>query len=920
MADPDRWDRLSELVETASGIAPAEREAFLRARTNDAALREEVLSLLATSVHPDIFNKPAFEWFAASQDPDSFPPQSGLPKLLVGERVAGRFRLLGFLGRGGMAEVYEAHDDMLEARVALKLLDPGLAEQPGFLDRFKREIRLARQVSHPNVARVHDLVEAQDHPQGHLYFYVMELIAGETLGARLKREGPLAVAEALVVARQLAAGLNAAHMAGVIHRDFKPGNILLADGRAVITDFGLAAPIPSGVAEVQLKTTSLLLGTPGYVAPEQWAGQAASAATDIYSFGIVLHEMVTGRHPNSKAGGPAPNPEWAAVIAKCLALDPKARWRTSVEAVDALEPGWITRRNLLLAVGLAGTASLAALGTRYYKHRLILASGARVMIAQLENDTRDASLSAWPSALARQLDLSRQVQPVEESVERNAARLRELAMRKGIPLLAFSSVTALGGDLSLNVRLELMGSDVNYPSRVWRKTWHASGKRDLLRLAGEAGEWIRETTGESEAEIRSRSKAPEVLTSESWDALTVFSAALEAKRKGELTQSLALYKEAERIDPNFALAAAKVSDLQAQLSQIDASLASQARAVALLRSKSVITREALQIRMVHAVDSWAFKEGADAAELYQSFYPTEAPGYFFAAEFHRLSGRYEQAVPLYSMTMEKDRNAAYVADKLVWVLLAMRKFNEAEDVIRSERKSHDSTWLRKMDGIRAWVIGDFQLARQTFESIGGLTDSAEITVSLCAQSLRAILQAELGQFDQAIEEFEKLLERCRRLGRTGESSSACIHLAELALFKGQADRAASYAEASASMGGYLAELRAVEYLIRSGRRTHTLVRNVQFTSSAFPRILAAQQRVRGELALSESVPTQALNHFKEAVLNSPSHLFPDGLLRSLRVMGHWEELNELKKQLRAQSATYFGRAFDYPPGGLARLG
>ena len=750
----------------------------------------------------------------------------------------------------------------------------------------------------------------------------MELIDGETLAAKLARDGPLSIEGATEIARQLAAGLDAAHTAGVIHRDFKPGNVMLASGRAVVTDFGLAIPIPPGGQDVQLATTSMLLGTPGYVAPEQWAGQPASTASDIYSFGVVLHEMIAGCHPNSRGVEKAEIPsEWSLVIQKCLELDHTARWKSAKDAVAALKPGLVSRRKVLvIAVGLGGL-SLGGYGLLSYREKVLLPPGAKVLIIPLDNKTNDQALSAWTEALARQLDLSRQVQPGSElAADVSPANLRESAMRRGIPLVAFFSAAPIAGDISLSLRLELLGQDVNFPARVWRRSWHAANRQDMMHLAGVAGEWIRQTAGESDAEIRERSRAPEVLTSASWEALRVFHAAERARRNGELDKSLALYQEAEQIDPKFALSAAKVGDVFMEVGRVDESLQAQARSVNLLKSKAVSTREALQVRIDHAIDGWSYADGAKAAELYRSLYPDEPTGHFFAAEYQFLSGRFEQAVALYRMADEKSPQTVYIFDKLHWTLLALRKFREADEVLEQNRTSTQLPWVKRMRGISAFVQGDFEYARRVFLELATLTGSGNVTVSIWGLLHLAQLEAELRNFDAAQSTFEKLLDYCRRMNRPGQEAYVCLHLAELMLGKGRIGQAVEFAEKSTIGGGRVSSLRAAAFLVRIKQGHRKLRKSVDSAQEVFPRISANQLLLDGETALADFAPQLAVNLFRKAQQISPVYSFPSGLLRGLRAAGELAEWRDLTDKLRSQSALYFRFALTYPPGGLANLG
>jgi len=199
--------------------------------------------------------------------------------------LAGRYRIVALLGRGGMGEVYRAHDLMLGQEVALKFLPEVAASNPAALARFYNEVRIARQVSHANVCRVYDLGEVDGQP-----YLSMEYVDGEDLGSLLRRIGRLPSDKAIEIARQLCAGLAAAHAKGVLHRDLKPANVMLnGRGHVVVTDFGLAA-----LAD-EIPGEEIRNGTPAYMAPEQLAGKEVTVQSDIYSLGLVLYEVFTGK-------------------------------------------------------------------------------------------------------------------------------------------------------------------------------------------------------------------------------------------------------------------------------------------------------------------------------------------------------------------------------------------------------------------------------------------------------------------------------------------------------------------------------------------------------------------------------------------------------------------------------------------------
>ena len=294
---------------------------------------------------------------------------SGAPRrgagFTPGTIVAGRYRIVALLGRGGMGEVYRADDLRLGQPVALKFVT--ISDAAGGIENLYHEVRVARQVSHPNVCRVHDVVEADG-----LRFIAMEYVDGEDLASLLRRVGRLPAAKATQVARDIASGLAAAHDRGIVHRDLKPGNVMIdGKGRARITDFGLASLAGHGEGTIS--------GTPAYMAPEQVAGGAVTPRSDVYALGLVLYELFTGkrvydtpsygerrsqrpitpRPPSTLA--PEIEPGFDRLIAACLAADPEAR-PASAHAVLALLPGG-DALDIALAAGETPSPEMVAAAT-----------------------------------------------------------------------------------------------------------------------------------------------------------------------------------------------------------------------------------------------------------------------------------------------------------------------------------------------------------------------------------------------------------------------------------------------------------------------------------------------------------------------------------------------------------------------------
>ena len=273
----------------------------------------------------------------------------GRRKLQRGDMLAGRFTIVQFLAEGGMGEVYEAADSHLQGKhYALKTLRPDFAQNSELRLRFEREVLLAREITHPNVCPTYDIFRA-DGPDGPVLFLTMKLLRGESLLARLKRLGRIPPDELRVIAKQMADALDAAHRGGVIHRDFKPGNVMIEpvrnDLRVSITDFGLSRAYE---AETTLAQTGFIMGTPGYIAPELIQGRIASFASDVYAFGVVLYELATGIKPYVPFDGSGPErptkvvpelpPAWDRVILGCLQIVPEKRFQSAGEAIAQLEP------------------------------------------------------------------------------------------------------------------------------------------------------------------------------------------------------------------------------------------------------------------------------------------------------------------------------------------------------------------------------------------------------------------------------------------------------------------------------------------------------------------------------------------------------------------------------------------------------
>jgi len=313
----DRWKHLQQIFDGALAQPLERRRAWVeQACGGDTELRREAEALLDAHESPD----DGFLEQPARIDPADF---DALPE----GTTLGSYRIVREIGRGGMGIVYQAEDN-LGRSVAIKTLPPILAADSRLRERLAREARAAATITHAGIATVYVFGEID----GHLVI-VSEYVPGETLRTLLSR-GPLESSRARAMARQIAEALAAAHEAGVIHRDLKPENIVVTPaGLVKVVDFGIARIQPPQAARVRASSTGM--GTPGYMAPEQLVGGEVTPSADVYAFGIVFNEMLTGRHPLDHSPGGVIPPRSAAIIARCVNPDPAARYPTGRELLAA---------------------------------------------------------------------------------------------------------------------------------------------------------------------------------------------------------------------------------------------------------------------------------------------------------------------------------------------------------------------------------------------------------------------------------------------------------------------------------------------------------------------------------------------------------------------------------------------------------
>jgi serine/threonine protein kinase/tetratricopeptide (TPR) repeat protein len=612
---PGNWEAVKALFEAALEEDAANRSSFLKERCPHASVCAEVERLLAE--HDEAAS------FLSTPALGNVPSETDIPaaRLSEGEVLAGRFRIIRFIATGGMGEVYEAEDQELREHVAVKTIRPEILVQPNAIARFKREVHLARQVTHPNVCRIFDLFRHK--PDGGnvregVVFISMELLCGKTLSVRLKEGGRMSVGEALPLVGQMASALAAAHEVGIIHCDFKPGNVVLVGTperwRAVVTDFGLALRSVTSDETASLPSGQGLLGTPAYMSPEQIEGRPATTASDIYALGLVIYEMVTGQRPfrgdtpmsaaikrlsetaiSPRKIQPRLSPVWEAVIGRCLERDPERRFAGAAEVANALEAGLAgatvfprsTRRTLLaLAFILLLLVAIAAAGFRYSRaHRdrgldettSKITPRRSIAVLGFKNLSGRSELNWISTALSEELtDELAAGEQLRTVPGENVARLKaDLSLPQTDSLgnetlskihrALGSEIVVLGSYLDIGSRLRV---DLRLQNAVTGETIatvsDSENEDQILDLIGRIGKVLRGKCGVGDL-TSSQAEAVSAARAANPNAARLYAEGLEKLRSFDAVEARTLFEGAIASDEKYALAHSALAAAWSQL-------------------------------------------------------------------------------------------------------------------------------------------------------------------------------------------------------------------------------------------------------------------------------------------------------------------------------------------------------------------
>jgi eukaryotic-like serine/threonine-protein kinase len=586
---PERWQQIHDVLEKALELAPSERSAFLeRACSSDQSLRQEVEALLASS--DDVRT--------------SFLLQFSAPRVtLTAGTKLGEYEVRSLLGSGGMGEVYRARDSRLGRDVAVKVLPPFVSSDPNRLRRFEQEARAAAALNHPNILAVHQMGTHEGAP-----YLVSELLEGETLRKPIGR-GRLAVRKAIDYGVQIARGLAAAHEKGIVHRDLKPENLFVTkDGRVKILDFGLAkltqpqsslgSSAPTQMGETE---PGMVMGTVGYMSPEQVRGQTTDHRADIFAFGAVLYEMLAGKRAFQKPTSPetmtailnedppgisqvAPDlsPSLQRVVHRCLEKNPEQRFQSASDlafALDALsDSGSSSSANATNVVTGAGRrwkiivpAVVAVLALSiggyfvFFRHKPKLTDKDTIVLADFANSTGDPIFDdTLRTALAVSLQQSPFLSVLPDSTVASTLQLmtrpvgtklttevtRELCQRAGSKAYIAGSIGSLGSEYVVGLKaVNCQSGDTLAQEQVT-----AASKEKVLEALTEAASKLRSELGESLATVQKFDVRLAQITTPSLEALKAYTLGGQVEERKGSAAALLYYQRAIELDLNFAMA------------------------------------------------------------------------------------------------------------------------------------------------------------------------------------------------------------------------------------------------------------------------------------------------------------------------------------------------------------------------------
>jgi serine/threonine-protein kinase len=743
---PGSWESLRELFAKVMMFEEAQREEYLIRAETDTFTRDEILRLLGYQHQAKRFFDDLSADIRPLMDPD--------PLLPNGTVLGGRFRIQRFIARGGMGDVYAAEDLELGGACALKTMRPGLALRDGSLARFREEIRLTREINSIHVCRVYDVGRHEEGCEP-LVFLTMELLEGPTLLERIRSGGPLPLAEARPIIRQLALGLDAAHQHGVLHRDFKSSNVLLCGDRVVITDFGLSKRITEAASEDGFAIDG---ATPAYAAPEQITRGAELPETDVYSFGVVLYEMLTGALPYSdastemealqrklekppeepgrlRAGLPA---AWQKAILRCLRIEPAMRFRSAGEAARALGcdgSSTLTRRWWM--AGAAGVCLAGAAGASWWRR---ISPDATPSLAVLPLDIDSADIRYLADGIGDRLTDTLAQLPGARIIARSAAQrykgrpadFAEIGQRFRVHYLITGAVKRKGARLQITNEIVEAGTGLE----IWSGTEELEQNQvERLNLTLTRAV-IKALRLESRAAQAPGVEKPLTGRPEAYEAYLLGRFYAARRTRSALQESVSHFQRAVSLDPDFAAAWAALGYAWYDLSirenvtwepLMQKSLDAGRRALAL---DPALSEAFLVIGCNKRNWEWDFRGAEENFRKAVDASPASPVAHRWYANLMSLLGRSDEAIRHMDEALSLDPLSSDLhvtrATALVYAKRAGEALSEYESVLQSD-PGYENVYIPMSDALE--MAGRLPEAIRTCEKGVSLTNRASYALA-----------------------------------------------------------------------------------------------------------------------------------------------------------------------------------------------